>query len=137
MLFILLIVCFYDRNSYIYTSGITLIESQNAIAQLLTDVFRWGVGIVGCLVAVLIVERVEQYSIINQILSKLGKESLGIYIVNVYYVKYMLPNLMTMQPIGAVGFAIEIVGSILICYVGALILKKIPFLNSFMLGFRV
>lgn len=52
-----LLLLFYRKECYIYTSGISLINSSYGIwMQLLIDIYRWIIGLVGSVAIVLVVE---------------------------------------------------------------------------------
>ena len=89
---------FYNKKHYIYTTGI--ISSQNKMELISIDLYRWAIGFVGSIFALVIVELVYnalilRKPIIGNPLAKLGKKSLQIYCISVSLLSFWLPKLYT------------------------------------------
>lgn len=77
---------YYDENSYIYTTGISLLRSQLTVwQQLCIDLYRYAVGLVGCLaviwLALLIVGR---WRTLDERVAVIGRYSMQLYILQGY-----------------------------------------------------
>ncbi|MBE5881040.1 MAG: DUF1624 domain-containing protein [Lachnospiraceae bacterium] len=76
----------FHQNTYIYTTQISILNSALGTAeQLKIDMFRWGIGLVGSLLVMVIVELLikSRYLsiILNLLFSRLGTISLQVYVV--------------------------------------------------------
>ena len=83
-----IMLMFYDRASYVYTTGTALIKYRQSIfmpAQILTDAFRWLIGFVGCGAMLILLKLVKPVSVITA----LGRRSLGIYMISGYMMRYL------------------------------------------------
>lgn len=99
--------CFMDRSTLIYLTGYKLI-GKTVFSQLLTDLFRTAIGFAGCLFVILagkmLMIRIKRYSF--PILCRLGRDSMGIYILSGYLILYAVrPITKNMQPSYLVNFA--------------------------------
>ena len=85
-----IMLLFYDRSSYIYTTGAKLIKYREGIFvpfQLLTDIFRWCIGFAGCGAVLIFLKLIKPVKFI----AALGVKTLGIYIISGYvFSLYML-----------------------------------------------
>ena len=84
---------FWNYDSYIYTSGYTLLWRENPLRQFRIDIYRMFIGFIGSAIMMLgiklIYEKAHQKQrgtkgimVMERILSELGQKSLGIYIVS-------------------------------------------------------
>lgn len=78
ILYILLIV-FYTSEVFVYNSGISLLNS-NCLWHLYIDFYRWVVAFIGC--SFILIFLLKFKNIKTNLFKYLGKNSMGIYIVN-------------------------------------------------------
>lgn len=82
---------FFNYDSYIYTSGYTLI-GKNILLQLKNNSFRFMIGLFGSLAALYVI--FEIYKLFAhgspKWLSYIGRQTLGIYLIQNILVKYIL-----------------------------------------------
>ena len=92
ILFPLMLQNFCDRH-FIYSSGVRLFSSSyEAAEQLLIDLFRWGIGFVGCFAVILFTRKIDETYPDNKICSlicDIGKYTLEIYILERIVVEYL------------------------------------------------
>ena len=77
----LVLMLFYTESSFIYTTKLSLFQNGSfSFSQLVIDLYRWGVGFVGCVAILSLISILMQYSVfLVDILSRVGVFSLGIY----------------------------------------------------------
>lgn len=126
----LILLILFNRETFIYTSGVCVIGKMEISRQLFNDGLRWIIGFVGILLTVKIFFAMNFHS---PQLARIGQESLGIYIVNGYMNHFFFeiskewatPNV----------WPIFLIPMIIICYGGAILLKISPF-GKILLGGR-
>ncbi len=125
-----LLLSLYDYNSYIYTSGMNVI---NNYYQIYINIYRWLIGLVGiyCLTAFVFI--VESY--ITQkalLLPLLGKASIIIYILDCFINKILLLiNIQNYNPIYVIFEAIII---LIFCTIIYLLIKQSKTLSKLLIG---
>lgn len=86
--------CFFTSNSYIYTTGYTLL-GKDIMFQLSIDIYRFFVGLSGSIFIIILLSKV--YLNLNdntmKVFSTIGVNSLGIYMISGLIFQYLLPNL--------------------------------------------
>ena len=121
---------FYDRDSYIYTTGTAIIKYRQGIfvpSQILTDAFRWMIGFAGCGAVLILLKLVKPVNF----LAALGRRSLGIYMISNYMLKYL--------PESGGGYIVNFIEAVIIvsvCYVLSEIISRVKILNMLLFGGR-
>ena len=87
-LFILLLP-FYNENTFIYTSGISLWKSEMTVPEhILIDIYRYIIGIAGSVTVVFgVCKSIGKFKKIDKILSKTGCYTMQIYIIQCFFFK--------------------------------------------------
>ena len=87
----IILVSFYNRDSFIYTTGISYNHS-NVIKQALIDIYRYAVGFCGCFWVIGICYWLSNKTFpicflqtLRNLVERWGKKSLGIYVFQVYF----------------------------------------------------
>ena len=83
----IVLIFFFDRDSFIYTSGYTILGKERALMQAGIDLYRMIIGFVGCTSIILATRALMNKGLLQTVtplLSKLGYNSLGIYIISLY-----------------------------------------------------
>lgn len=147
MIIYVLSMCFWNYDSYIYTSGYTLLWRENPLYQFGIDIYRMFVGFIGSIIMILgiklIYEKIHEKQswtkgimTMEYILSEFGQKSLGIYIVSGQLVGILLiSNIEYFQCnyfVNLAQTAIIIGASYLITY----LIGKVKILNIIFLGSR-
>lgn len=134
----LVLLAFYNRDCFIYTSGYYIFSGGTPLKQLGMDLYRFAIGLVGCLCTVDLVcgihEKLPLW--VRKALSVLGRNSLGIYAIS-SFVFMILPDITAwMQGLYCSVVLLETALITLACLVGAVILRKIKITNVLLLGGR-
>lgn len=138
MVIFIILLYFYNINSYIYTTRYTLIGKE-IMSQLVVDVYRFAIGLFGSVFMILLLLKIYKISSDNVIeaFSIVGTNSLGIYMISGFIYGYVLPCL-TVE-FSTVNYAMVMLESIVILVLSLLIslcLKKINCINLLFLGGR-
>ena len=123
---------FFDENSFIYLSGYKLI-GKDVVRQLKIDFYRMIIGFAGSAFFILI----WQYILAKcngrcefKILTALGKNSMGIYIISTYLLVYVIQNLNPLNqpfyPLNAVQAVVVLVVSLFLTE----LLGKLPYVRK-------
>lgn len=141
-----LLFCFllmrYNYNSYIYTTQIYLFGTLGWKNQIITNLFRWIIGLVGSVFVVLLCYRIENKIniYVKDFLIYLGKNTLGIYIVsnifNVYLYKLFYKIIEKTCLSNEIIWCIETVLVLTLCLTICQVLKKSKVLCTILLGGR-
>lgn len=137
-IFVVLFI-FFNHDSYIYTTHISLLEADNAIVQFGIDVYRWIIGIAGSVFVIMLCKIVYE-KIMNSKATRcvvaLGQISLGIYILNSYTNTYILAKITPWATPNMVIWIVETAASIAIYFLCTWVIRKIPIANRLMFGGR-
>lgn len=90
-----ILLIFFTKKHYIYTSGI-IGKSYSILDYFFIDLFRWGIGFIGCIFILIILRRAIRIEALNKIcdlLAKFGKKSLEIYIISMVFLSAYLPQI--------------------------------------------
>ena len=136
LIIFILLLKHYDFNSYIYTSGYTLLN-KDVLFQLHNDFFRFFIGIFGSVSIMCIVHAFFQIApkIVNKVFAYVGACSLGIYIIS----NYLFDEVLKWLPINGLNYwytLIEVICVLLITIGITTLLKKIKITNKLFLGGR-
>ena len=138
VVFIALLI-FYDRESYIYISGHSLIHKQNWLHQLFVDIYRIVIGIAGSIFFWGLFSIISKYikGIVSKVLLCLGTNTMGIYIISFFISVYVLPEVVK-EYIGLnYGLALlETILTLALCIILILLIKKAKILDKLLLGGR-
>lgn len=124
---------FFDENSFIYLSGYKLI-GKDVIRQLKIDFYRTAVGFAGSAFFILLWQfvfaRCGKWCKFR-ILTELGKNSMGIYIISTYLLVYVVQRMETINrsfyPLNALQAVIVLIFSLLLVK----LIAKLPFARKF------
>ncbi len=93
-----ILMCFYEKKHYIYTTGLFPDESYSFMQMLKIDAFRWLIGLVGSVFVLTVLHTVYKQiiikinkTIITKGLSLIGKHSLEIYALSMSLLSRYLP----------------------------------------------
>jgi len=77
----LVLIMFFNENSYIYTSRLSLFQNGSfSLTQLSIDIYRWGIGIIGCVMVLSLISiLIRHMGVLVNAFSRIGVFSLGIY----------------------------------------------------------
>lgn len=91
-----IMILFYKKDHYIYTSGLT--GTEGLIRHMPINLFRWAIGLIGSVFVLTILEMCFKYIVIKGMLlrithlfRKLGEKSLQIYTISCIFLSRYLP----------------------------------------------
>ena len=130
-------ICFYNIDSYIYTSQLYLFGYKGFCSQLIIDIYRWLIGLFGTLLVIELCMFVhfDEKNIAEKGVIVAGKTSLGIYIVSGYIFQVLLKLLSNSIP-NIVVWVIETMIITFSCIVVTAIIRSNTFLSKAYLGGR-
>ena len=108
---------FMTRDTYAYTTGVTLL-SKDVCTQIYNNTFRWIIGYVGCICFILFVKIIisgKENSKVVLELSKIGRNTIGIYIISGLFENYCMPKLTSKLFFNPVILLLETVLLMLFC----------------------
>lgn len=126
---------FFKKDQFIYTTGVTILGTENYLQQILNDLIRWGIGFVGSVFVLILFNRIKT-NIFTSVVAKLGQISLGIYILNGYVNLYVLKVLTSAFQFNILFVSIETIVVMIICYIGTIFFSKNRVLNRLFFGGR-
>lgn len=88
VLFILLLP-FYNENTFIYTTGISLWKSEMTVPKhILVDIYRYIIGIAGSVTVMFwVCKSLGKFKMVDKFLSKVGRYTMQIYIIQCFFFK--------------------------------------------------
>ena len=134
----LVLLWFYNKDCYIYTTGFTLLNTGDPLRQFGIDLYRLAIGLAGILVLLLLLKNVQlkKDSLIVRLLCRLGRHSLGIYLISGIIAEQLLVRITNMDHL---NIGINLLQMLLILaisdFITALLTKKRT-LNRIFLGGR-
>jgi fucose 4-O-acetylase-like acetyltransferase len=138
LLIYLFLFYFYNHNTYIYTSGFSVLGKKDVFLQLITNLHRFLIGFIGCILAVILSKSLFNRSFSKSVvcLSQLGINSLGIYIISGYFFEYILQKITPFFVFNYIYHILETVFILLITNLIILVIKKNNILSLVLLGGR-
>lgn len=136
-----LLILFYNYNSYIYTSHISILEADNAIRQFGIDIYRYIIGFVGSIAVIILCKMIynKYHNSDNKVIKlveKFGQNSMGIYILNTYVnTIFLLPLTKSFSP-NILIWVFETILSFIFYSVAIFTIKKVPYANKVLFGGR-
>lgn len=143
----LVLFLFWNYDSFIYTSGYTLLGRNDALRQFGIDCYRTVTGFVGSVVVVMaanlihgfIICKFDSGSVISRVddaISRIGEKSLGIYIISGKLVEMFLIKNLDKLSVNYFNNILQTMIILGISYLLTTVINKIPILNSILLGGR-
>lgn len=127
---------FYNYDSYIYTSSLSILNDKR---QILIDLYRFIIGFLGIIVIVyisgFIYEKCKNKILI--LIEKIGKLSIGIYILSCYFNIYVFIKLASGFEPNLFVWIIETLVTLTMFYLVTNIIDKVPILSKYILGKEV
>ncbi len=124
------LIFFYNETSFIYLSGYKLLE-KNIFAQFGIDLFRFVIGLTGCLLVLLLWHLIigkTRYTF--PILQFLGRNSLSIYILSGYFIIFGVQPLADAFRHSYIANLLQAVIVTALCSLITVLLSKIPYLRK-------
>lgn len=125
----------FKKEVFIYQSGFTLLGKGNPEKQLFIDIFRVLIGLCGSVWMLFFANCISK-TILAKFLSTLGKNSLGIYIVNNYVNIYILKIFCANMKQNAAWVIALTCITMFVCLAISLLIGRNKSLNKLLLGGR-
>ena len=132
------LLCFYNYDSYIYTSKFCIMQGS-VFERLGTDIYRFAIGFAGCVFVIISVSKLTVLlkGKAAKLVSQIGMNTMGIYILSVYINEYILPTTTyKQQGASCLPLIIETVCVTAVCMAVIKLIKKSKTLNKYLLGGR-
>lgn len=132
------LLCFYQNESYIYTTGYTLL-GKGIWPQLGIDIYRFFIGLFGSIFIILLLLKIYNKLSHNAIrfFSVIGINSLGIYMISGLIFQYILPELtVTVTSVNYLLVLLEAVVILVLSLLITLCFKKFFVTNVLFFGGR-
>ncbi len=132
------LLLFFNVDSYIYTTGYYVLNGR-LMKQLSIDLFRIIIGMVGSIVVLAVLAKI--YSLIDEknmrVLSYIGQNTMGIYIISGYFFSYVLNKITyRLDTINYFILLVEVIAVILFSVCCTWIISKSKCLKQVLLGGR-
>ena len=135
-----ILLLFYDRSSYVYTTGTGVIKYRHGgafvPAQIWIDIFRWLIGFAGCGAVLILLKLIKPVKFI----AALGVRSLGIYIISGYIMQYMAWYFANYLPdVPEQGYIVNFVQAVIITVISYALsegISRVKILNKIFFGGR-
>lgn len=140
-----ILLLFYNKDSYIYTTGHSILRTGGiVIDQLWCDIYRYAIGLIGSLFVIMTFRYLYSCWVnvsvaipkhIFTFLQNLGRNTLGIYIISTYINIWVLERICrTFDTLSFIWVIVETVLIISICLWGIRLIQRYPVLNYYLLG---
>lgn len=129
---------FFDNNSYIYTTGYTLL-GKDIVPQFRIDIYRLLIGLIGSIFIIMLLLKIYPHlsNTIIKFFSLLGIHSLGIYMISGLIFQYILPRLTSeITGVNYLFVAFESAIMLILSLFISLCIKKFPATNLLFFGGR-
>ncbi len=130
---------FYNKDSYIYITAISLLEKKNKLlVQLGIDLYRYIIGFSGSLVVILGCKLItgRRPGLVLKLIVYWGRISLGIYILNSYSNLYLIAKITQNFSPNLLIWIVETIFSMAVYVVIIESIRKFPIANKLLLGGR-
>lgn len=141
VLVFLILLSYFDRNDYVYTSGTFIIRNKEIFApQILIDCYRWFIGLVGSLCVIITIVLLQSIKTLRFLikllrsLSVIGTKTMGLYIISTYC--FQLFHLLPIDSFCYLYHILEFVMVICISYLLILLIEQNKYLRKYLLGGR-
>ena len=125
----------FHKEMFIYQSGFTLLGKENPGKQLFIDIFRVLIGVCGSAWMLLLTSFLDG-TIWGTAFAKLGKRSLGVYIINSYINLYILKPLCANVSSNSLWIILLTSITTAVCLALASLVERNRILNKFLFGGR-
>lgn len=136
----LVLLAFWNYDAYIYTSGYTLLGCEDLRYQFIIDIYRMLIGFAGSIVMItgmyLIYHSKLNLHRLYTLIGKIGKASLGIYLISGILVGRLLIRHLEYYSFNYFNNVVQAVIIIAISYLCTALIGKIKGLNFILLGGR-
>lgn len=139
----IILLFFYSKDSYIYTTGITILEKNSAMNQFVIDIYRYTIGVFGVITVtywtkVLYNKMCDNCFIrhisILYIIENLGRDSIVYYILSTYLFIWIVPVVTLTFDLNYLVVFIETIVVTILCFVVKIILSRFGSVSNLIIG---
>lgn len=127
------LMLFYSKDSYIYTTGITIFHKENVLNQLIIDAYRYLVGAAGVIASIHFLKKL--FAMITKhegvciafgkrLVEYMGRNSITFYILSTYLFAWILPEITKRITFNFVLTLLETTAVALLCDAVGKLLKR-------------
>ena len=134
---------FYSKNTYIYTTGITLIGKRFVAEQIAVDMYRYIVGMAG-VVSVVFWTKILYCKVcdsscklmisMRENFEKFGRDSLIYYILSTYLFVWLMPNVTAKFQLNYMMVFFETLVVMILCFLIKIVLSKFGKMSRYIIG---
>lgn len=137
------LMLFYSKNTYIYTTGITLIGKQFVTEQIAVDIYRYIVGMAGVVSVVfwtkILYRKVCDSSCklmisMRKKIEKFGNDSLIYYILSTYLFVWLMPNVTAKFQLNYITVFAKTLIVMILCLLIKIVLSKFGKVSRYIIG---
>lgn len=137
------LMLFYSKDSYIYTTGITVFRKDNIWNQLGIDAYRYLVGIVGVIAVIWILKKL--YAVIalrkepwvtsgRSMIEYMGRNSITYYILSTYLFAWIMPEITRRFTFNIILMLVETFVVAVLCDVIGRVIKRFKHLSRWLIA---
>lgn len=137
------LILFYSKDSYIYTTGLTVFRKDNIWNQLGIDAYRYLVGIVGVIAVIWILKKL--YAVIasreeswvtsgRSMIEYMGRNSITYYILSTYLFAWIMPKITKNFTFNIISILVETFVVGVLCDVVGKIIKRFKHLSRWLIA---
>lgn len=137
------LILFYSKESYIYTTGITVFRKENMWNQLGIDAYRYLVGIVGVIAVIWILKKL--YAVIvsrkepwvtsgRSMFEYMGRNSITYYILSTYLFAWIMPEVTRGFTFNIILMLVETFVVAILCDMIGRIIKRFKHLSRWLIA---
>lgn len=140
----MILMLFFSKNTYIYTTGITLIGKQSAAEQFAVDIYRYVTGMSGVIAVAFWVKILyrkvcdcscRSIVFMRKSFEKFGRDSLIYYVLSLYLLfNWIMPVVTAAFQLNYLITFIEAIVVIILCFLLKVVLSKFGKLSHFIMG---
>lgn len=139
----MILLAFYSKSTYIYTTGITVLGKPSIVTQVVIDLYRYLVGTVGTIAVAFWIKKmyyclryINQKSVNHAVslLEKWGKDSLVYYILSTYLFVWIMPTVTKAFELNYFLVLLETIVVMALCDLIKRILFRFGIVSRFVIG---
>ena len=130
-IFYLVLLLAFNNNCYIYTTGMSIINNPK---QIIIDLYRFTIGLLGCISIIGFIRMLKIKSINNKYVISISKNTLGIYTISCILFRYLGLITNSLKSINYLYLLIEVIVIISLTMLIIDLLKKNKILSRLFLG---
>ena len=137
------LMLFYSKNSYIYTTGITVFRKENVWNQLGIDAYRYLVGVLGVIAVTWVLKKPYAFLVSRKeswvtsgrrMVEYMGRSSITYYILSTYLFAWIMPEITKGFTFNIISVLVEAIVVAVMCDVVGRIIKRFKHLSRWLIA---